>query len=85
MSRILATVGDISGRQQLQDDIEAIRIICDIQDELQILLSILDQQHNSLRSTKHRHWYIWEEELDDGKRTLHGLCQQAKDVDEIVG
>ena len=80
-----ATIRDFFGKRELEKDIEAIRIIRDIYEELQIMISILKQQYNALHDIEYwKHWGIWKKDLDRGKEALEALSQQATDVDEMV-
>ncbi|KAI9709345.1 MAG: hypothetical protein M1820_003465 [Bogoriella megaspora] len=81
------SIGDFFGKRNLQDDILAIWTVRDIQEELRILIMILDQQSIALQGIQSRHWYKWEnwkKIIDDGKKVLQGLEQQAKDVDDML-
>lgn len=69
----------------LEHDKEAIGLVRDIIEELQIMIHILELQGHALKATRHRHLYIWEHNLGESKQTLEALSQQAKDIHEMVG
>ena len=79
------TVKDFFGKRELGKDIEAIRIVRDIYEELQIMISILKKQYSALHDIEYwKHWGSWKKDLDRGKEALEALSQQAIDVDEMV-
>ncbi|KAK7745663.1 hypothetical protein SLS62_009704 [Diatrype stigma] len=68
----------------LQHDKDAIGLVRDIIEELQVMIRITQLQQRALKSAHHRHWYIWESNLGDSMQTLEALSQQAKDIHEML-
>ena len=76
--------GRLRDRFSLSNDIVAVRIVRDINEELHMILHVIEQQSKVLRDSGHPHENIWEQDLNDFKTRIDKLSLEATSINELV-
>ncbi|KAJ8114524.1 hypothetical protein OPT61_g3611 [Boeremia exigua] len=74
----------LRGILNIQEDMSAAAVTQDIQEELRIILHVVRQQRNALRSPVHPRSKVFEEDLEEFTREIEDISEQARNVHDML-